>query len=642
MLITPKEPEEWQHMQRTLAFLVLAIFVPSLHAASDKQKTVDLFAKDLKSRDASTRADAAERLGELRYAEAVQPLIGALGDKDAGVRRAAASALWNASKVAQPAIPALRKALDDPDPAVVVRAAGALINMDVPAKEIADPLRNVLRAGDDVDRFLAARALIGVEPGERLVTPLVQYMRVNPRDKRRESYDAAAKALIELAKTQERAVIPRLAASLGESGDVAEPVLIALGEFKPRPDQWIETLLRYLKSPNPRLRTTAVDLVGEQNKSAAAVSAWAGPVGRLTTDSDTSVRHRSVWALQYGEGLAHDGFDGVLLVVAREGDKDIRERAAEAVGEIGDAEYPISGEIKKSMAQRALPVLTAALANDPEPRVRRNVIKSLNKLQLDADTVLPILAHAAVEQKDRDVRIQALQALRNRGKNAAPVADIIRPALDDPDPIVKTDVKAALEMMKSDRGWKTPVKTTAADDPAARERGLNVLRENKLAFTEDDFNRALYEQSMEKITAYLDAGMSPNLRFANSYGAPVLYEVLFGNPRCDAGTKAILKMMIARGANPKIADDRGNTPLMAAAEKCDAEVVKMMLAAGADMNAVNKSDTTAFEFALDRSNEAAAALAAAGFRLSKEKVKIYREAYKDKPKVLELVKRATK
>src|SRR4051812_27355789 len=129
---------------RTSLALVLAVFF----ATSDQLKLVDRLTKQLKSRDVTERVDAAEWLGNVGIAEAVAPLATALTDKEPRVRRAAASALWHASKVAKPAIPALREVVNDPAPDVAMRAAGALIAMDVPEKELAEPLRRVLREGD--------------------------------------------------------------------------------------------------------------------------------------------------------------------------------------------------------------------------------------------------------------------------------------------------------------------------------------------------------------------------------------------------------------------------------------------------------------------------------------------------------------
>ena len=125
--------------------------------------------------------------------------------------------------------------------------------------------------------------------------------------------------------------------------------------------------------------------------------------------------------------------------------------------------------------------------------------------------------------------------------------------------------------------------------------------------------------------------------------------VLEASEGCDpkvrptpADTKAIIKLLLARGADVNAGDDRGNTPLMEAAEKCDAEVVKTLLGAKANMNAKNGSGMTAFEFGLFNATDGASALAAAGFRLSAEKVKMYRQAYAKDPKKLALVAKATK
>ena len=188
-----------------------------------------------------------------------------------------------------------------------------------------------------------------------------------------------------------------------------------------------------------------------------------------------------------------------------------------------------------------------------------------------------------------------------------------------------------------------------AGDPAAREKGLAYLREHRIGFTEDDFYRALSEVDLEKVTAFLDAGMSPNLRFANEYGDPALRAAVEAPDACQpavrptsAATKAIVKLLLTRGADAKAADDRGNTALMEAAEKCDPEVVKMLLKAGADMNAKNKQGLTAFEFGLWSASDGAGALAAAGYRLPVDKAKMYREAYKSNPKSIALIDKATK
>ncbi len=55
-----------------------------------------------------------------------------------------------------------------------------------------------------------------------------------------------------------------------------------------------------------------------------------------------------------------------------------------------------------------------------------------------------------------------------------------------------------------------------------------------------------------------------------------------------AGTEDVVRTLIAAGANPNVADQDGNTPLMLAAHQQSLESVGILLAAGADVNAKDK------------------------------------------------------
>ncbi|MEK6375913.1 MAG: HEAT repeat domain-containing protein [Acidobacteriota bacterium] len=644
-------------MRNTLALLLVSLLVPALVFAqkSDLQKLVERYAKELKSRDVNTRIEAAEGLGGMEMAESIEPLIAALGDRDAGVREAAANALWRLSDVAKPAIPALRKALADPAPAVVIRAAGALISMDEEPSTMADELRGVLQRGDDVDRFLAARALIGIEPGDKLAGPVVDYLRRNSPDPkntsdwsaRRDNFDAGKKALRGLAETQDRKIIPPLMARLNENF-LTEPLLIALGDMRPRPDRWIETLLGFLSSSNGDVREIAVEFLGKQT-AAADVKAWAKPVSRMVADKEKDVRDEAIRALASARGLALDALGPVVQAVRTESDAEVRARAAEAIGEIADESFAVETAVKAAAAKEALPALTAALEKDASVPVRDKALRSIDKLQLDTATTVDILARAAVEQKDRNLRLTALQLLRNHGTDAASAEATIAPLKKDGDELVRQLTDFAIEAMKSDSHRSRKVTTVAAVDPAARDKALEWLRERQYKFTEEAYFSALNDVELDIVKAFLDAGMSPNHRFANSNGSPAMRVLLEAEEGCNASvrptpadTKAILKLLLSRGADPNIGDDNANTPLMTAAQNCDAEVVKILLGAKANMNAKNGSGMSAFEFGLIFETDGAAALAAAGFRLSPDKVKMYREAYAKDPKKLALVAKATK
>ncbi|MGZ7040627.1 MAG: HEAT repeat domain-containing protein [Thermoanaerobaculia bacterium] len=631
--------------------LLVSLLVPAVLTAqrSERQQLVDRYTKELKSRDVHTRREAAEGLGEMEMAEAVAPLIDALSDQDASVRAAAASGLWSSSEVAKPAIPALRKALADPATEVVIRAAGALIAMDEEPSSMAEELRGVLRRGGDTDRFMAARALIGIDPGDRLAGPIIDYVRRNAASDRHDNFESGAKALHRLAETQDRKIIPPLMSALGSDPQVTNVVLETLGDLRPRPDRWVDTLLDNLNSSSPEVRDTAVELLGKQT-AAADVKAWALPVSRLVNEKEKRVRDEAIRSLMNAHGLALAAVGPVVQAVKSEPDAEVRARAAEAVGEIADASFAIDTAAKAAAAKDALPVLTSAVQNDASTDVRDKALRAIDKLQLDASTVVDVLANAALTQKDRNLRLNALQLLQNRGKEAAPVEAKIAPLKNDPDELIRRVAEAALGAMHSDRYAPRNVPAaTAAVDPAVRDKALEFLREHQYKFTEEAYFSALNEVEPDIVKAFLDAGMSPNYRFSTSYGNPAMRVVLEAEEGCGAkarptpaDAKVLLKMLLARGGDPNIADDRGNTPLMEAAEKCDLEVVKTLLAAKANINAKNASGMTAFEFGLFDATEGASAIAAAGFRLSAEKVKNYREAYAKDPKRLALVKKATK
>src|SRR5678815_4707498 len=91
--------------------------------------------------------------------------------------------------------------------------------------------------------------------------------------------------------------------------------------------------------------------------------------------------------------------------------------------------------------------------------------------------------------------------------------------------------------------------------------------------TEEAYYSALNEVELEVVQAFLDAGMSPNHKFGSAYGNPAMRVLLEGEEACAANVrptpadaKATLRLLLARGGNPNIADDRGNTPLMQAAQ----------------------------------------------------------------------------
>ena len=539
-------------MRNILTMLLVSVFFPAFLFAqdSDRQKLVERYTKELGSRDVSTRVEAAE-------------------------------ALWIASEDARPAIPALRKALDDPEPAVAVRAAGALLAMGEPVSSLAWRLRLVLEQGDENDRFLAARALIGTDPAERLVGPILDYLRSQSPDPegegdeaaRSENFEAGKNALRKLAATQDRGIITPLQALLREDSHLTPPILVALGELSPPPGGWVPRLFTLLHSADRETRETVIELLARE-QAESDVTFWAKPVAGLVSDPEKSVRLAALRALESARGLAIEAIGRVARAIREEPDEEVRARAAEVVGAIGDAAFPTDAAVKIAAAQEALPFLKAAIESDESEEVRTKAQQSLKRLALDAAPATP--------------------------------------------------------------------------ESAARDRAFETIRERGRPFNEWELHSALGDGEPEVVQAFLDAGMSPNHRFAKLFGMPALSAALNDRKACHftvrptpAATKAVVRLLLDRGADPNLADERGHTPLMKAVEQCDREVVEMLLAAKADMNAKNIAGRTAFEFGFHNETDGALALAAAGFRMSDETAKMYREAYAMEPSKMELLKKVT-
>ena len=553
-----------------------------------KKESIQTIARDP---NPEKRLEAVKRLSYTDPA-AVAAFVGALSDKDARVREEAASQLWSAEKRAEPYRGELVKALDDPEPNVVAHVAGALQAIGMKESELVAPRKRVLAApGASVTaRFYVARNLVGYEAPIKLVGPMIDYLEQNTReytgrvtDNSRQNVELGERALERLVKnTKDRAIIQPLWEALVETRNGHISFMRALGHFDPKPDGWTRTLVRQLDHPNERVRNEALNQM-RNVKQEREVAQWLPHAARMLGDPEHGVRSNALWAIGSVKGLAASEIDKVVLATT-DPERGVRRSAIRALGEIGEANQAIPAATRARIDATARPIVERALQDD-----------------------------------DKDVADEARSALRNMGKG--PTVAAVNPLPDRP--------PAARESPKGNE-----------------EAAMQYMRSRKVPFEDHYWFRALGELDVPLVQAFLDAGMSPNGNLAEK-GSPMRF-MLFGSDACSpkvrptrGETKAIVKLLLDRGADVNAADAHGNTSLSEAAGKgCDRDLIRTLIKAGAKINARNASGLTAFEMGLWYGHDGLDELIAAGYRLPPDKVKQYLEGYKDRPASIAMVKKA--
>ncbi len=664
---------------RMLCILLALLCSRAALARWDEQDLIREYTKKLaRERDPKERASAAHWLGGRKDPAAVDALAKALSDPDASVREAAASALWDTGKDAAAAKPALQKTLADSEAAVVARAAGALAAMDVPDTELADAWRRALEGSrDDATAFVAARGLIGIDPPAKIAPPILTYLAKNaaeaahPRPGRtsihdRDSAEAAAKALEWLLKKDAAPVLPMLDETVRKTPESGRYVFPALGHVKTLPPGTVDLALAHTHSSEADTRAAAISLAGKVTSEKEAAR-WIPEATRLLGDAEESVRMEACWALRGVKGLAHDAAPELARLVASDRSMSVRKQAAEALEEIGDVSNPIPKAAKSAVASAAKGPLAAAM-KDRDHDLAPAAVGAYNKLAIENGELVAALADVAVSGADPSARTRALSCLRNRQGQAKGVLETIRPLTRSPDKLIADEAKVAVEWIeRGGAGSPSAVKSgdvsasskaaAAPSSPrppkggegqgegasAAEAAGLAKLRERHLEFDEPSFYLALTQADGEAVRAYLDGGMSANHAFGDSNRRTPLMVLFFGHQACAKGAdgRAIVLLLIQRGANVNAVDDKKNTPLMFASADCDRETLSLLIKAGARVDAKNWAGLTALQSGIYSGNPGLEELIAAGARLDAATAKAYSESYKSNPKALELIKKAT-
>ena len=430
----------------------------------------------------------------------------------------------------------------------------------------------------------------------------------------RESVEAAEKALVEVAETKDRAAIPLLLAELRRSPASVPSLLTALAAYKPPPEHFAQILAEQMHARSPQTRYAALQ-----------------QASHLTSDADVII-----WAPE---------------AIALIGDQESRMealsalRAAETLGEIGNASAPVSQKIKSDVAEQAKAALAAA-ASDKNGDLASNAIQAYNRLFLPTAEIVNTDILVAEGNGASGARQTALLYLRNLSGKARPVLDRVRALQKSSDKNIADEARFATEWIEQGgKGTDAPVgieaKTSAS--PETEGRGLAKLRAMGIEFNDWYFARSLSKEPPEAIQAFLDAGMSPGHMIDDM--PPLTFLIRDGcrNGQTPETTKQKAKILLAGGADVNQIDlVGGNTALMFAAESCDRTTVRMLLAAGAKMSIRNMTNSSALEGAIVAASPGAEELIAAGARLDPKTAKQYLESYKDNPKVVALIKKATK
>ena len=671
--------------RRTLALCVLLAFhAVTAQAQFNTEKLIRERAKTLaKDRDIEDRVDAARFLGGFDNPEAVAALAKALSDPADPVREAAASALWKTGKGAAAAKPELQKALGDPSAAVVARAAGALSYMGVEDAELADAWRRALEgASDQYTSFIAARGLIGIDPPAKLAPPILAYLgqnaeaAANPVPGRTslddtKSAETAAKALERLLKKDAAPILPQLSACVETYPNSGRYVLDALGTLKVLPPGTVDLALSHTGSPLARTRYAAIGLAGKATAEPQAAR-WIPEAIRLLGDLDESVRMEACWVLKGVRGLAHGSAPELTRLLSNDPSTRVRKSAASALEAIGDASNPVPRAAKAAVASTAGTALTNAMKGKDKD-LAAEAVGAYNVLQLDSAEIVATLAEVAVSGAEMSARQRALLFLRNRQGQAKGIVETIRPLTKSPEKMLAEDAKTAIEWIERGGAGSPgaisaagpaapagagraaagaaragapaaagPAPAAAPPPPGGEERGLAVLRERDLEFSETGFYQALSNADSEAIRAYLDAGMSPKLAFSVSNLRSPLMILFFSRQGCakpETG-HAIVALLLSRGADVNQLDEHKNSALIFAAESCDRQTLRQLLKAGAKLDHRNGSGLNALEMGIASGNSGVEELIAAGARMDAAKAKAYAEVHKNNPKVLALLKKA--
>ncbi|MHC4598348.1 MAG: HEAT repeat domain-containing protein, partial [Planctomycetota bacterium] len=480
--------------------------------------------KALQSRDSQVVSSCAMALGEIGDKRAVEPLIQVvrnrkgtyehhaavialgmigdpraapvlkelLGEKDERVKAYALKALANCG--GETDLPAFIEALASPDPEQRLAAVRALARTGNP--EVLPHVYQLLN--DETDRVRAAAIKVLGGFGKAGMPFLIRSLREKPR--------ARWPVAHELGKHGSAAVKP-LVALLGDPDEsVRYYAVMALGMIgKPA----VESLLEALESETAYKRKSAVEILGRIGDERAVDALL-----KRLEDPDREVRIRARYALrEIGSGVFDAALPllnrddpelrvaGVVIlavckrpeavtaltrVLAEDGEEEVRCRAAEALGEIGDpgAIEPLLealGDEKRRVASNAAEAL-AQIGSEAISRLEERIenesgqrrfyaVLSLARMRVP-QAIEPLIE--AMGHDDADFRRDASRALSLWGE---PVLEPLREALRHRNVFVRCNAACALGGIRVDGVVDALVEALSDEEDCVRCAAAQALED---------------------------------------------------------------------------------------------------------------------------------------------------------------------
>lgn len=135
-----------------------------------------------------------------------------------------------------------------------------------------------------------------------------------------------------------------------------------------------------------------------------------------------------------------------LSFMGKEGAAPLRELAGDSTVRVRKAALHQLGRLQSRTPLPAVEVLPTLLANvaDPDREIRAVAVYAIGYVKQDADTVIPVLVRALLDDESPFVRRNAAMALDQYGSLAKAAVPALKKALDDPDAETRDAAKNAL------------------------------------------------------------------------------------------------------------------------------------------------------------------------------------------------------